>query len=140
MRRIRYATKKSPQLHPPQNAGGLPRNFPRSDHAERCGALGRDRTSCLCGASLVFRDNLGEPGVPSSPGVLGRSYSTRFYRADRATSRDRTGLGLRSQCTFDADGHHGEIEVNSQVTRASTFPTSLKVSARVPAMTLKAET
>jgi signal transduction histidine kinase len=46
----------------------------------------------------------------------------RFYRVDKARSREKggTGLGL-AICKWIADAHGGRIEAQSQVGKGSTF-------------------
>ncbi len=57
----------------------------------------------------------------------------RFYRVDRARSREKggTGLGL-SIVKHIAQKHHGRVEVESQVDKGSTFTVYLPLVSQVP--------
>ena len=53
----------------------------------------------------------------------------RFYRVDKARSRDRGGSGLGLAIVkWIADAHDGRIEVKSQVGKGSTFTLSLPLA------------
>jgi signal transduction histidine kinase len=53
----------------------------------------------------------------------------RFYRVDKARARESggTGLGL-SICQWIARGHHGKIEVKSELGKGAEFIVSLPLS------------
>ncbi|MCI0417683.1 MAG: ATP-binding protein [Acidobacteria bacterium] len=80
---------------------------------------------------IKVRDN--GPGIPGD--ALTHLYD-RFYRIDKARSRELggTGLGL-SICKSICEAHGGRIEVESQIREGSTFrvllPGSVDVASRV---------
>jgi len=75
------------------------------------------------------RVDVTDTGVGISPDDLGQIFQ-RFFRVDKARSRDQggTGLGLSIACWI-AEAHGGRITVTSQVDAGSTFSTWLPVSA-----------
>jgi heavy metal sensor kinase len=59
----------------------------------------------------------------------------RFYRVDKSRSRETGGVGLGlSIAEWIAHAHHGNIEVESELTRGSTFTVSLPLQepVRIP--------
>lgn len=65
------------------------------------------------------------PGIPAE--VLGHIFD-RFYRVDRARSKDSGGSGLGLAISREiAEAHGGRIEVQSEVGRGSTFTLVLPV-------------
>ena len=53
----------------------------------------------------------------------------RFYRVDESRARRGTGLGL-AICAWIVSAHGGQIEVNSEPSKGSTFVLKLPVLAR----------
>jgi len=88
---------------------------------------------------IEVRDN--GPGIPGD--ALTHLYD-RFYRIDKARSRELggTGLGL-SICKSICEAHGGGIELESQIRKGSTFrvvlPGSVDVASEVSAMTRGAD-
>jgi two-component system OmpR family sensor kinase len=75
----------------------------------------------------VVRIFVSDTGVGIAPKDRKRVFD-RFYRVDRARSRDTggTGLGL-SICLWIAQAHEGQIAVKSKVGKGSTFTVTLPI-------------
>ncbi len=72
-----------------------------------------------------------DSGVGIAPEHLPRVFD-RFYRVDKARSREKggTGLGL-SIAQWIAQAHGGEISVESQVGKGTTFKVRLPARAEL---------
>ena len=72
------------------------------------------------------RIRVADTGVGIAPDVSSRVFE-RFYRVDKARSRQEGGFGLGlSIVKWIAESHHGGVELASQPGRGSTFTVHLQ--------------
>jgi two-component system phosphate regulon sensor histidine kinase PhoR len=98
------------------------------DNAIKFNRPGGSVTVDMASADSVDTISVADTGEGMTPEQLGRIFE-RFYRADRARSRDvgGTGLGL-AIVKHLAKLHGGEVSVTSELTRGSRFTIELPAS------------
>jgi signal transduction histidine kinase len=76
-------------------------------------------------AQVVVKDT----GIGISKEDQGRVFD-RFFRVDKARSREEGGSGLGlSICKWIVEAHHGEIHVESELDKGSSFIVRLPIHA-----------
>jgi signal transduction histidine kinase len=78
------------------------------------------------------RISITDHGIGISPEEQSKIFD-RFYRTDnaRAHTKKGTGLGL-AICAWIVESHHGQIDVQSEVGKGSTFTVTLPLAPRSP--------